>query len=49
MWKNLSHCSVLNVVGAPDTLDEGRFAVVSKWIVNGNVTALVGYNQDTIE
>ena len=59
MWKNLSHPNVLDLIGAPDTLDEGRFSMVSEWMVNGNITEyvcknagnhlkLVGYNRATI-
>ena len=48
MWKNLSHPNVTNIIGVPDTLDNGRFAVISKWMVNGNITALVGYNRMTV-
>ena len=47
MWKNLSQPNVPNIIGASDTLDDGRSAVISKWMVNGNVTALVGYNRTT--
>ena len=38
MWKNLSHPNVLNLIGVPDTLEEGRFSMVSEWMPNGNIT-----------
>jgi len=55
-WKNLSHPNVLNLIGVPDTLEDGRFSMVSEWMVNGNITEyvrshagnhpkLVGYNR----
>jgi serine/threonine protein kinase len=59
MWKNLSHPNVLDLIGAPDTLDDGRFSMVSEWMDNGNITEyvrknagnhlkLVGYNRATL-
>lgn len=58
MWKNLSHPNVLNLIGVPDTLQDGRFSMVSDWMANGNIMAyvransgnhlkLVGYNPMT--
>ena len=55
MWKNLSHPNVLNLIGVPDTLEDGRFSMVSEWMANGNIMEyvfnnagnhlkLVGYN-----
>ena len=44
MWKNLSHPNVLDLIGAPDTLDEGSFSMVSEWMVNGNITEYVRKN-----
>ena len=44
MWKNLSHPNVLDLIGAPDTLDEGRFSMVSEWMDNGNITEYVRNN-----
>jgi len=44
MWKNLSHPNVLNLMGAPDTLDEGRFSMVSVWMANGNIVEYVRDN-----
>jgi serine/threonine protein kinase len=56
MWKNLSHPNVLNLIGVPDTLEDGRFSMVSEWMANGNIMEyvrsnagnhlkLVGYNR----
>lgn len=58
MWKSLSHPNILNLIGVPDTLEEGRFSMVSEWMVNGNIMEyiranagnhlkLVGYNRAT--
>ena len=44
MWKNLSHPNVSNIIGAPNN---GMFAVISKWMDNGNIMALVVYNRMT--
>lgn len=44
MWKNLSHPNVLNLIGVPDTLAEGRFSMVSEWMVNGNIMEYVRKN-----
>jgi len=55
MWRNLSHPNVLSLIGVPDTLGDGRFSMVSEWMVNGNIAdyvrskagnhlKLVGYN-----
>ena len=56
MWKNLSHPNVLDLIGVPDTLEGGRFSMVSEWMANGNIMGyvransgnhlkLVGYNR----
>jgi serine/threonine protein kinase len=37
MWKNLSHPNVLNLIGITDTLEDGRFSMVSEWMANGNI------------
>ena len=44
MWKNLSHPNVLNLIGIPDTLEDGRFSMVSEWMANGNITEYVRNN-----
>ena len=44
MWKNLSHPNVLSLIGVPDTLDDGRFSMVSEWMANGNITEYVRKN-----
>ncbi|KAF9781280.1 kinase-like domain-containing protein [Thelephora terrestris] len=41
MWKNLSHPNVLTLIGVPDTLEKGRFSMVSVWMVNGNIMDFV--------
>jgi serine/threonine protein kinase len=43
MWKNLSHPNILNLIGVPDTLEDGRFSMVSEWMANGNI---MGYVRD---
>ena len=44
MWKNLSHPNVLNLIGVPDTLEDGRFSMVSEWMANGNIMEYVCSN-----
>ena len=44
MWKNLSHPNVLDLIGVPDTLEEGRFSMVSGWMANGNIVEYVRNN-----
>jgi len=44
MWKNLSHDNVLNLTGVPDTLEDGRFSMVSEWMSNGNIMEYVRDN-----
>ena len=44
MWKNLSHPNVLRLIGVPDTLEDGRFSMVSEWMANGNITEYVRSN-----
>ena len=44
MWKNLSHPNVLNLIGVLDTLEDGKFSVVSEWMTNGNILEYVGDN-----
>ena len=44
MWKNLSHPNVLTLIGVPDTLDEGRFSMVSEWMANGDIVKYVRNN-----
>ncbi|KAF9781364.1 kinase-like domain-containing protein [Thelephora terrestris] len=41
MWKNLYHPNILTLIGVPDTLEEGRFSMVSNWMVNGNIMDFV--------
>ena len=41
VWKNLSHPNVLNLIGVPDTLEDGRFSMVSEWMANGNIMEYV--------
>ena len=44
MWKNLSHPNVLDLIGVPDTLEEGRFSTVSEWMTNSNIMEYVRAN-----
>ena len=44
MWKNLSHPNVLNLIGIPDTLDDGKFSMISEWMANGNIMEYVRKN-----
>ena len=44
MWKNLSHPNVLNLIGVPDTLEDGSFSMVSEWMANGNIMEYVCSN-----
>lgn len=44
MWKNLFHPNVLDLVGVPDTLEDGTFSMVSEWMVNGNIMEYVRNN-----
>ena len=37
MWKNLSHPNILDLIGVPDTLGDGKFSMVSEWMANGNI------------
>ena len=39
-WKSLKHPNVLPLVGV--TMTESMFAMVSEWMVNGNVNQFVG-------
>ena len=52
----MSHPNVLDLVGVPDTLEDGKFSTISEWMANGNIMAyvlvnagnhlkLVGYNR----
>ena len=41
---NLSHPNVLNLIGVPDTFRDGRFSMVSEWMVNGNILEYVRAN-----
>jgi len=40
----LSHPNVLDLVGVPDTLEDGRFSTVSEWMANGNIMEYVRDN-----
>lgn len=44
MWKNLSHPNILNLTGILDTLDDGKFSMVSKRMANGNIVEYVHSN-----
>ena len=44
IWKNLSHPNVLDLIGVPDTLEDGKFSVVSEWMANGDIMGYVRVN-----
>lgn len=44
IWKNLSHPNILSLIGVPDTLEDGRFSMVSEWMANGNIVEYVRSN-----
>ena len=39
MWKALRHPNILPLIGV--TMNDTRFAMVSEWIVNGNINQFV--------
>lgn len=41
VWKSLSHPNVLGLIGVPDTFENGRFSIVSKWMTNGTIVEYV--------
>ena len=43
-WKNLSHPNILNLIGVPNVLEEGRFSMVSEWMAGGNIAEYVRNN-----
>ena len=44
MWKNLSHPNILELIGVPDALEDGRLSMVSEWMPNGDITRYVRDN-----
>jgi len=42
MWKFLRHPNVLPLIGV--TMSESRFAMISDWMVNGNINEFVKAN-----
>ena len=44
MWKALHHPNVLSLVGV--TMTEIRFAIISEWMVNGNINEFVKAHPD---
>ena len=44
MWKNLSHPNVLDLIGVPNTLEDGRLSMVSEWMTNDNIMEYVRKN-----
>jgi hypothetical protein len=44
MWKSLRHPNVLPLVGV--TMSDTRFAMISNWMVNGNINDFVGAHPD---
>ena len=43
-WKSLRHPNVLQLVGV--TMSEAQFAMVSDWMVNGNINDFVKAHPD---
>ena len=43
-WKSLHHLNVLPLMGV--TMTDGRFEVVSEWMVNGNINEFLKKNPD---
>ena len=39
MWKTLQHPNVLSLIGV--TMTETQFAMISEWMVNGNINDFV--------
>ena len=39
VWKTLQHENILQLVGA--TIEENHFAMISGWMVNGNIKEFV--------
>ena len=44
MWKTLRHRNVVPLIGV--TMSETRFAMVSDWMVNGNINEFVKAHPD---
>ena len=44
-WKALRHPNVLPLLGV--TMEEGLFAMVSEWMVNGNINEFIKAHRDT--
>ena len=42
-WRSLQHPNVLPLLGA--IMTEGRFAMVSEWMTNGNINKFISENQ----
>jgi serine/threonine protein kinase len=40
----LSHPNVLNLIGVPDTLEDGVFSTISEWMSHGNIVKYVHNN-----
>ena len=44
MWKFLQHPNVLPLIGI--TMSDGRFAMISEWMTNGNINDFIKANPD---
>ena len=44
MWKTLWHPNVLSLIGV--TMTETQFAMISEWMVNGNINDFVRTHPD---
>ena len=43
-WKTLRHPNVLTLLGV--TMEDRRFAMVSEWMVNGNIKEFIEVHED---
>ena len=46
MWKALDHPNVLPLLGTPKDRSQFKFAMVSEWMTNGNITQFVKPHRD---
>ena len=44
MWKSLQHPNVLSLIGV--TMTETQFAMISEWMMNGNISDFVRTHPD---
>jgi len=46
MWKALDHPNVVSLLGVPKDRSRLTFAMVSEWMVNGNINEFVKAHRD---